>query len=401
MHLDYTAESIATAYGTGIVFLDLWPFSLPMCLISDPEIADQVVRTDNLPKCLQAMTVHFPIFGNESLALAGSDTQGQERWQTIRRAIAPGFKKGHLERAWTEDIVEEGEGFVRRLRQRASDGQSAVMAEYLVDTTLDLILRVTISSRDARLSKRVLHVLNAQLDHASGSGIRLGLFSQFNPIVRYGEWRRTRWVLHRPHHSFQPTDTIILTCRQMYNLLSPSVIQHIEASKQPDFESKAKKDVLDWALSRHPDFSISTLVDQVKTFVLAGHDTASSTLAWTYYHLSQSPDVLEKLRQEHNVVFSGMNGKGSIGREGEMIMADPSRLNQLRYTLAVMREALRLYPPAAAVRKADSDVYVVQHHGAKYSVAGCMLWINHWCLHRSKGNLLSEQQCFYVYRLTL
>lgn len=77
----------------GIIFLDLYPFAQPICLVSSPEIADQIVRVDNLPKCLKAMTVHFPIFGNESLALAASDEKGEEHWRTVRRSIAPGFKK--------------------------------------------------------------------------------------------------------------------------------------------------------------------------------------------------------------------------------------------------------------------------------------------------------------------
>jgi cytochrome P450 len=165
-------------------------------------------------------------------------------------------------------------------------------------------------------------------------------------------------------------------------LLAPNVQQHIDDSKHSDLLNKEKIDVLDWALANHPEFGVSTLIDQVKTFVLAGHDTASSTLAWIYYHLSQQPEVLQGLREEHDSVFGG---KESTGREAEAMAKDPTILNELKYTLAVMREALRMYPPAAAVRQADSDLYVVEHSGTKYSVAGCMLWVNHWCLHRSKG----------------
>lgn len=168
----------------------------------------------------------------------------------------------------------------------------------------------------------------------------------------------------------------------MHTLLAPTVQSHIEDSKHIDLLSKKKIDVIDWALANHPEFSVTTLIDQVKTFVLAGHDTASSTLAWTYYHLSQNQAVLKRIRQEHNEVFGGVD---SIGREDKLIMQDPTILNNLKYTLAILREALRLYPPAAAVRQADSDLYVVEHNGTKYSVAGCMLWVNHWCLHRSKG----------------
>lgn len=180
-------------------------------------------------------------------------------------------------------------------------------------------------------------------------------------------------------------ETVSLTLpsfRQMFDLLAPNVQKHIDDSKHVDLLNKEKIDVLDWALSNHPEFGVATLIDQVKTFVLAGHDTASSTLAWIYYHLSQQPEVLQQLREEHDKVFGG---KESIGREAAQIAKDPAILNELKYTLAVMREALRLYPPAAAVRQADSDLYVVEHMGTKYSVAGCMLWVNHWCLHRSKG----------------
>lgn len=172
----------------------------------------------------------------------------------------------------------------------------------------------------------------------------------------------------------------------MFDLLAPNVQQHIDDSKHMDLLNKEKIDVLDWALANHPQFGVATLIDQVKTFVLAGHDTASSTLAWIYYHLSQQPEVLNSLREEHDKVFGGHE---SVGREAEKIIKDPTILNELKYTLAVMREALRLYPPAAAVRQADSDLYVVEHMGTKYSVAGCMLWVNHWCLHRSKGRSIS------------
>lgn len=363
-HLDYAAEEAATLYGQGLVFLDLWPFALPICLVSDPEVADQIVRADNLPKCLSAMTVHFPIFGEESLALAASDDKGENHWRTVRKAIAPGFKKGHLERSWTEDVVDIGEEFVAKLAACVDTKVPAVMAEFLVDSTLDLILRVTIGSRDRQLGKDILATLNSQLDHASATGVRNAL-ARINPLSRYGEWKRTK---------------------AMYDLLEPTIRAHIKASQTEDISLKQKKDVLDWALSQHPDFTISTLVDQVKTFVLAGHDTASSTLAWIYYHLSQSPEVLQKLREEHTRIFDvqDLEHQSTIGKECDIIMADPSILNELHYTLAVMREALRLYPPASAVRQADSDIYIVEHKGQKFSIAGCMLWVNHWCLHRSE-----------------
>lgn len=81
-----------------------------------------------------------------------------------------------------------------RLRARAEDGQIAVMAEYLVETTLDLILRVTIGSYDQELSRKMLSVLNSQLEHASKTGVVNALFSTLTPLNRIGERRRAKCV---------------------------------------------------------------------------------------------------------------------------------------------------------------------------------------------------------------
>src|SRR5271169_6175752 len=68
-------------------------------------------------------------------------------------------------------------------------------------------------------------------------------------------------------------------------------------------------DILDLALL-DPDYgksaSTSELVDQLKTFFFAGHDTTASTLSWSYYFLSHHPAELLRLRQELDEVF-GVN----------------------------------------------------------------------------------------------
>ena len=40
------------------------------------------------------------------------------------------------------------------------------------------------------------------------------------------------------------------------------------------------------------------VTDQVLTFLVAGHETTSNALSWTFYLLSQHPDVERKLRDE-------------------------------------------------------------------------------------------------------
>jgi cytochrome P450 len=72
--------------------------------------------------------------------------------------------------------------------------------------------------------------------------------------------------------------------------------------------------------------------DQVLTLLLAGHETTASALTWTLYLLARHPGVQRRLRAE----VSALGGQPPA----------PDRLPTLRYTRAVISEAVRLYPPA-------------------------------------------------------
>ena len=75
------------------------------------------------------------------------------------------------------------------------------------------------------------------------------------------------------------------------------------------------------------------LRDEILTFLLAGHETTAVSLSWTWYLLSQHPEVEQKLRQELSQVLGGRTPQ----------LED---LPRLPYTDKVVKESMRLYPPA-------------------------------------------------------
>ena len=81
------------------------------------------------------------------------------------------------------------------------------------------------------------------------------------------------------------------------------------------------------------------LRDEIMTIFLAGHETTSNTLAFTWYLLATHPEVDAKLQEELERVLGGRAPS----------YAD---IAQFRYTRMVFEETLRLYPPAyrSAVR---------------------------------------------------
>ncbi len=83
------------------------------------------------------------------------------------------------------------------------------------------------------------------------------------------------------------------------------------------------------------------LRDEALTIFLAGHETTASALTFTWYLLSQHPDVAARLHAE-------VDALGGVPTFGD--------LSNLPYTRQVVTESLRLYPPAYAIgRRALED----------------------------------------------
>ena len=70
------------------------------------------------------------------------------------------------------------------------------------------------------------------------------------------------------------------------------------------------------------------LIDEILTLIVAGHETTASTLNWTWYLLSQHPEVEERLSSELN----------------QTTFSEFSDLPKYLYTRQIIDETMRLYP---------------------------------------------------------
>jgi cytochrome P450 len=78
------------------------------------------------------------------------------------------------------------------------------------------------------------------------------------------------------------------------------------------------------------------LIDEALTMLLAGHETTALTLTYALYSLSEHPAALAKAQAEVDAELGGTT-------------ADITHVPRLRYIDAIIRETLRLYPPAYAI----------------------------------------------------
>ncbi|PVI05918.1 NADPH-cytochrome P450 reductase-like protein [Periconia macrospinosa] len=95
-----------------------------------------------------------------------------------------------------------------------------------------------------------------------------------------------------------------------------------------------------------------SIIDNMITFLIAGHETTSGLLSFTFYYLLKNPDAYKRAQNEVDQVI----GKGAITVE---------HLTKLPYINAVLRESLRLSPTAPAIAiQANEDTTL----GGKYEI---------------------------------
>jgi cytochrome P450 len=106
--------------------------------------------------------------------------------------------------------------------------------------------------------------------------------------------------------------------------------------------------------------------DEIKTLLIAGHETTATTLGWTFYLLSKHPEVTEKVRAEIAEVL------GDRAPEADDVP-------NLKYTTMVLYESLRLYPPLWIVSRMPIEDDVVGGYPVK---AGTSIIICSYLTHR-------------------
>ena len=106
--------------------------------------------------------------------------------------------------------------------------------------------------------------------------------------------------------------------------------------------AEKRADLLSMLLAAHLDeaegagLTLEQIRDEVMTLFIAGHETTANAIVWTFYLLAQHPEVEAKLQAELEQLLGG-----------RLPTAEDTR--RLKYTRAVLSEAMRLYPPAWAV----------------------------------------------------
>lgn len=111
------------------------------------------------------------------------------------------------------------------------------------------------------------------------------------------------------------------------------------------------------------------MIDEVMTMIVAGSETSATTMNWTWYRLSQHPDVEQRV---HTVVDQASYEQ----------VPGFEHLDELAYIRQVVEEVLRLYPPVWLFTRKTLEEDTI----AGYRVAaGTDIAISPYYIHRHTG----------------
>ncbi|MDD7813749.1 cytochrome P450 [Mycobacterium sp. CSUR Q5927] len=314
---------------TRVVLAPAW-LSPPIVVVTSPQGAHDVLSSGDVDRAPTHDEIRY-LLGPNLFDLRN------EPWLPRRRMLQPLFTKRRVG------------GFAGHMAQAAE----MVATAWRDGTTVDL------DAECRKLTLRALgrSVLGVDLDESAaalGESMRVALGyitdRAFAP-VRAPRWlptparRRARAASAMLHRC---ANDILQTCR-VDPMLDAPLVRGLMTAVDPETGRR---------------LSDREICDELIVFMLAGHDTTATTLAYALWALGNHPDIQRRVAEE----------VAQLGAE-----LSPDDVARLPYTVQVLHEALRLCPPGAlngrtAVRDIAVDGYRVP--------AGSLVGVGVYALHR-------------------
>lgn len=319
------------------------PF-LPAMVLNDPRDVQHVLleNVQNYRKDDLLLRILTPALRNGLLTVEG------EQWRKQRHAVAPMFARKTI-RDFAPAMNAAADALIGRWSS-LPDGAVVEVAEEMTRVTLDVLERTIFSTGMGADTEAIRHAMRRYFD-------TIGRIDPLDALGLPGFLPRpTRWRARASLKFFDRVIDEILAKRRALAAERPQAVP---------------RDILTLLLEARDPQSGQPLSDEelranIITLIAAGHETTANALAWSLFLLSQSPVWKARVIEEG-------------GSQGTACATDPC--GHLKITRAVIDEALRLYPPIAAISRVAINEDEVS---GQYIRAGTLVIVAPWLLHRHR-----------------
>lgn len=313
--------------------------SVPVFLISRPDLIRDILITNN-----KQFMKGEGLQRAKRLLGEGLLTSEGEIHLRQRRLVQPAFHRQRIA-GYAAMMVEDS----LKMREEWRAGETRDIAREMMRLTLSIAGRTLFGADVATEADEIGNAMNVTLETFN----RLTLpFSQFLEKLPLPHVRRFRQAKAR---------------------LDATIYRMIDERRASGADHGDLLSMLIQARDEEGDgkgMSNEQLRDEAMTIFLAGHETTANALTWTWYLLSQNPEVEKRLHAE---IDAALQGRPPVDSDYPM----------LNYVEKVLAESMRLYPPAWIIgRRALTDYFVegyripagsillmsqfVMHHKAEY-----------------------------------
>ncbi len=308
--------------------------------VLDPELIQEVLvrRSEAFGKTPDNKRVLGPALGDGLLTAEGA------HWRWQRRAAAPAFQPARVAALAPAMLASARE---TRDRWLARPGRTLRLNHEMMRTTFDIILATMLSGPGAVDPARFESAIT---DTLTPIGWSLAL-----TLLRLPEWTpypgRTR--ARRGTAYLREATAHLVAERRSAPEGRTDLLTLLQAAADPE-DGRAMSD--------------GEIVDNLLTFIAAGHETTALGLSWTLHLLSRHPDVEARVLAEIDAVTGGEE-------------VSPGHLEHMPYVRQVFSEAMRLYPPAPILTRQAREALEL---GGLALEAGAIVLMPVYALHRHR-----------------
>jgi cytochrome P450 len=283
-----------------------------------------------------------PLYDKLRLSLGnGLLTSEDEFWLRQRRIAQPAFGRQRIA-ALASVMAEAARDTAAEWEAIASAGRPVDVAEEMMRLTRTVVLRALLGADLGPFGAEVDSAWTIINQHIGESFWSLGFADRW-PTPKYRRFQAARAVLR-------------------------AAVDHVISERRRSPADAA--DLLSMLMSARDEETGEAMTDEqlrveVTTFLLAGQETTSLALTWTWYLLSEHPGAAHRLGEEIDRVLSGR-------------APEYADLANLPYARMVVDEAMRLFPPAWGFsRQALGDDELGGYHLPRGWLAFVMPYVLH------------------------
>lgn len=302
--------------------------------VFEPELVEALLLTNSEHLIKDEFTRGLrPIVGNGLLTNEGKP------WKAQRKLLAPSFQPKHIQ-GYAGVMVDSAASFVRKVSQ---DGVRPIHDDMMA-ITLDVVVRALFGGTTDRTEEVGRLVEQAMEDYRR-------LFMSFR--VAFPAWFPfvSRLRLGRVRRALRQVIEDLISARRKREL-DTDMISRLILARDDEGRGMSQEQLLDEAL----------------TMLIAGHETTALALTYSLSLLCDHPAEMAELEREIEQVIGGR----------------PARLEdvgELKFTRAVVRESLRLYPPAWAMGREVTSEFSLLGETQK---VGTRFTLSPWVTHRDE-----------------